>query len=171
MAASDRQLPALAALDDVAWIENFALRKKHNDHGGGLIMGSLAANNAGYDGSTQTVAIADTDPHYFAGTVLAMVKRHFPEAQQMHDFREAVASGRKGVVLVDIQPKPMQPWVDHATRIDVDAYFFDAAMNPVSRFSGHGEHHVALGEASPGVQASIDAAVAQLDQKMTALVH
>jgi subtilisin family serine protease len=60
IAASARQLVALAGLDDVAWIENFVLRKKHNEHGGGEIMGSAAANDAGFDGSTQTVAIADT---------------------------------------------------------------------------------------------------------------
>jgi subtilisin family serine protease len=58
--ASAAQISALARLDDVAWIESFALRKKHNDHGGGIIMGSVVANNAGYDGSTQKVAIADT---------------------------------------------------------------------------------------------------------------
>ena len=45
----------------MAWIENFVLRKKHNDKGGGVIMGAAAANaTLGYDGSTQTIAIADT---------------------------------------------------------------------------------------------------------------
>ena len=58
-ATADR-LEALAAISDVAWIEDFVLREKHNDQGGGVIMGAAAANASGYDGSTQTIAIADT---------------------------------------------------------------------------------------------------------------
>ena len=58
--ATAERLDALARLGDVAWVENFVLRRKHNDKGGGVIMGSAVANGSGYDGSTQTVAIADT---------------------------------------------------------------------------------------------------------------
>jgi len=58
--ASGDRLDALAALSDVAWIEDFVLRRKHNDKGGGVIMGAALANASGYDGSTQTVAVADT---------------------------------------------------------------------------------------------------------------
>jgi len=60
VSASAERLEALAGVRDVSWIEDFVLRKKHNDQGGGVIMGAFEANNAGYDGSTQTVAIADT---------------------------------------------------------------------------------------------------------------
>src|SRR6185436_14106434 len=37
-----------------------APRIKHNEFGGGVIMGSTAVNASGFDGSTQTIAIADT---------------------------------------------------------------------------------------------------------------
>ncbi|MGD8508917.1 MAG: PKD domain-containing protein, partial [Syntrophobacterales bacterium] len=60
VAADSTQLDAIARVLDVAWVENFMLREKHNEYGGGVIMGSATANSAGYDGSTQTVAIADT---------------------------------------------------------------------------------------------------------------
>jgi PKD repeat protein len=60
VSADSAQLEAIARVLDVAWVENFMLRKKHNEYGGGEIMGSATANLAGYDGSTQTVAIADT---------------------------------------------------------------------------------------------------------------
>jgi len=89
----------------------------------------------------------------------------------VHDFNQAVATGKKSVCLIDLRPKPMQPWVDHTTRMDVDAYFFDASMNPVSKLSGHGEHYVQLGSMDAGIQVSIDAAIRELDGKMTTLVH
>jgi len=60
VAADSAQLEAVAQVLDVAWVENFMLREKHNEYGGGVIMGSATANVDGYDGSTQTVAIADT---------------------------------------------------------------------------------------------------------------
>ncbi|NIQ91954.1 MAG: S8 family serine peptidase, partial [Deltaproteobacteria bacterium] len=60
VAADSAQVEAIARVLDVAWVENFMLREKHNEYGGGVIMGSATANLAGYDGSTQTVAIADT---------------------------------------------------------------------------------------------------------------
>jgi subtilisin family serine protease len=44
----------------VAWVEDFVLRKKHNDTGGGVIMGAAIAHGLDYTGSTQTVAAADT---------------------------------------------------------------------------------------------------------------
>jgi serine protease AprX len=58
--APAERLPALAGLEDVAWVENFVLRQKHNDKGGGVIMGGAIARARGFDGSTQTLAIADT---------------------------------------------------------------------------------------------------------------
>ncbi len=60
MVATAERLDALARLGDVAWVENFVLRRKHNDKGGGVIMGAATANASGYDGSTQTIGIADT---------------------------------------------------------------------------------------------------------------
>ena len=58
--ADSTELDRLADIDGVATIENFALRIKHNEFGGGTIMGSALANASGFDGSTQTIAIADT---------------------------------------------------------------------------------------------------------------
>lgn len=59
-AADSAQLAAIARIPDVAYIENFALKVKHNDSGAGIILGSNVVNANGYDGSTQTVAVADT---------------------------------------------------------------------------------------------------------------
>jgi hypothetical protein len=54
------RLNAIAHVLDVAEIEPFVLRKKNNEFGGGGIIGAAAANSHGFDGSTQTVAVADT---------------------------------------------------------------------------------------------------------------
>ncbi|MDI6854858.1 MAG: S8 family serine peptidase [Deltaproteobacteria bacterium] len=54
------QVEAIARILDVARIENFKPMKLHNEFAGGVIMGSIAANTSGYDGSTQIVAVADT---------------------------------------------------------------------------------------------------------------
>ncbi|MFZ6031240.1 MAG: S8 family serine peptidase [Chloroflexota bacterium] len=57
-------LESLASVADVAWVENFTIYELHrvraNDSGGGTIIGAAAANNRGYDGSTQIVAVTDT---------------------------------------------------------------------------------------------------------------
>ena len=58
--ADATQIDRLAAIDGIATIENFAPRIKHNEFGGGVILGSALANASGFDGSTQTIAIADT---------------------------------------------------------------------------------------------------------------
>jgi hypothetical protein len=58
--AAPGRLNAIAHVIDVAEIEPFVLRKKNNEFGGGTIIGSGAANSQGFDGSTQTVAVADT---------------------------------------------------------------------------------------------------------------
>ena len=60
VAANSSQLDALAHIADVAWIQNFEFRETHNEYGAGVIMGANTANALGYDGSTQTVAVADT---------------------------------------------------------------------------------------------------------------
>ena len=58
--ATPAQLTAVAHVVDVAEIETFVLRKKNNEYGAGRIIGSTTANINGFDGSTQTVAVADT---------------------------------------------------------------------------------------------------------------
>ena len=58
--ATPAQIDAAARVLDVAWVENFLLPEKHNQTGAGVIMGSNTANANNYDGSTQTVAVADT---------------------------------------------------------------------------------------------------------------
>ncbi len=50
----------LAGMTDVAWVENLLLRERHNEYGAGVIIGANVANQSGYDGSTQIVAVADT---------------------------------------------------------------------------------------------------------------
>ena len=58
--AAPGRLNAIAHVLDVAEIEPFVLRKKNNEFGGSGIIGAGAANSHGFDGSTQTVAVADT---------------------------------------------------------------------------------------------------------------
>lgn len=120
---------------------------------------------------TNNVVIADTDPRYFGGKVLSMLKSHFPSSAVVKDFNEAVASGKKAVIVVDLRVKAMEPYGDRTTKYDIDLYFFDVRMNPVSKLSGHGEYHVPFASATGGAQISIDAAVAQLDAKIGALVR
>lgn len=54
------QVQMISTISEVAWIENYLLYEKHNEYGAGVIVGANIANNTGYDGSTQTVAVADT---------------------------------------------------------------------------------------------------------------
>src|SRR5688572_7102546 len=58
--ASAAQLDAIAHVLDVASVENVLLRRKNNEYGAGNLMGAGGANSLGFDGSTQTVAVADT---------------------------------------------------------------------------------------------------------------
>lgn len=60
VAADAARLDVIAQVLDVAWVENVAMREKHNETGAGVIMGANTANANGYDGSTQTAAVADT---------------------------------------------------------------------------------------------------------------
>lgn len=120
---------------------------------------------------TNTAAIADADPNYFSAHMLAMLKRHFPTLQYVHDFPEAVATGKKGVILIDMRMKWMEPYGDRTNRIHVDAYFFDRGMNPVSKLSGEAEYKVPFASMEGGVQRITDAAIQQIDAKITALVR
>jgi hypothetical protein len=58
--ATAEQVVAIAQVLDVAWIEPYVLPEKHNEYGAGVILGTNVANGNGYDGSTQTAAVADT---------------------------------------------------------------------------------------------------------------
>lgn len=58
--AERAQVEAIANLLEVAWIERFQIRERENEYGGGVVMGANVANTAGYDGSGQIVAVADT---------------------------------------------------------------------------------------------------------------
>ncbi|MFN2134365.1 MAG: S8 family serine peptidase, partial [Candidatus Promineifilaceae bacterium] len=60
VAAEAGQVAEIAQVLDVAWMEPYVLPQKHNDSGAGIILGTNVANAAGYDGSTVTVAVADT---------------------------------------------------------------------------------------------------------------
>lgn len=60
VAVDASQVDAIAQVLDVAWVENLQLKQKHNEYGAGAIMGANTANANGYDGSSQTVAVADT---------------------------------------------------------------------------------------------------------------
>ena len=60
VAANEAQLNTIAFITDVAWVENFLMYEKHNEYGAGAIINANTANANGYNGSTQTVAVADT---------------------------------------------------------------------------------------------------------------
>ena len=60
MMADSAQLDRLGVVEGVATIENFTPYIKHNEYGGGVIMGSATVNASGYDGSTQTIGVSDT---------------------------------------------------------------------------------------------------------------
>lgn len=60
VAADKKQLVGIASVLDVAWVDTFNLIEKHNEYGGGQLMGANTANTNGYDGSSQIVAVADT---------------------------------------------------------------------------------------------------------------
>ena len=59
VATADR-LDALARLGDVAWVENFVLRQEAQRQGRRRDHGRCYRHASGYDGSTQTIGIADT---------------------------------------------------------------------------------------------------------------
>ena len=92
------QVQAIAQVADVAWIENWLLREKHNEWGGGQIIGGLAANNAGYDGSTQIAAVADTG---FGGGAANNVHPDIPQARVVAIQNLAGASSRGCYTVID----------------------------------------------------------------------
>jgi hypothetical protein len=120
---------------------------------------------------TNTVAVADNDPIYFAGRTLQLLKNRFPTATKIHDFNEAVSTGKKSVILVDMKYMPMEPYGDRTTRVAIDFYFFNASMTPVSKLSGQGSYRAAVGTFEMGVQRSIDQALAEIEAKMAQYVR
>ncbi len=58
--ADSAGLASIARIAEVASVEDFQLRQKHSEYAGGVIMGADAAHAAGFDGSSQTIAVADT---------------------------------------------------------------------------------------------------------------
>jgi subtilisin family serine protease len=60
VAADATQAGRIAGLEDVALLDKFRIPEKHNDHAAGTLMRANQANARGYDGSSQTVAVADT---------------------------------------------------------------------------------------------------------------
>jgi len=120
---------------------------------------------------TNTVVIADVDPTYFSAQMLGVLRKHYPNIQRVHDFREAVQRGMKGVILVDLKMKWMEPYGDRTNRMHVDFYFFDTGMNPVSRLSGEDEYKVPFAAMEGHVQKITDEALQQIDAKMSTLIH
>ena len=59
LSADASDLDAIARIQDVESVENFVLRRKHGDFAG-VIVGGGVVNANGFDGSTQTIAVADT---------------------------------------------------------------------------------------------------------------
>jgi hypothetical protein len=121
-----------------------------------------------YGPLTNTTAVADIDPKFIAANVLTMLKSHYPDIELLQDFNQAIASGKKGVCLVDIQPVLGQR-SGQTTTIDIVAYFFDERMQPVSRIAGRGTAVLPYPAWDIGVQPATRAAVEQLDGKLTAL--
>ncbi len=121
-----------------------------------------------YGALTNTTAVADLDPKFVAAHVITMLKAHYPDIELLQDFNQAIATGKKGVWLVDIQPVLGQR-SGQTTTVDIAAYFFDERMQPVSRLSGRGTAVLPYPAWDIGVQPATLAAVQQLDGKLTAL--
>ena len=135
--------------------------KDANEYWGKVVPASL----------TNTVVMADTNPLYFSGKVLELLKRHFPSATPVHDFNEAVQKGMRSVILVDLRMKYAQPYGDRTSVMDIDLYFFNSAMRPVSKLNGHAQHTLVYGSMSAGMQQMTNEAIAQLNQKIAATVR
>lgn len=60
LAATPEQATRIAGIEDVAVVDRFRIPQAHNERAAGAVMRSGAANERGYDGSTQTVGVADT---------------------------------------------------------------------------------------------------------------
>ena len=120
---------------------------------------------------TNTVVIADNNPIYFSGKILQLLQRRVPGAAPVNDFNQAAQSGKRSVILVDLRMKYMEPYGDRNQKMDIDLYFFDASMNPVSKLNGHAEYYVPMASMDTGMQKMTNAAIAELDGKISATVR
>lgn len=134
--------------------------KDATEYWGKIVPGSL----------TNTVNLADNNPLYFSGRVLAMLKKRFPDAAPVHDFNEAQQQGKRTVILVDLR-MVYAARSGQTSKMDIDLYFFDAARQPVSRMNGHAEYTIPYPAMHGGMQIMVDKATAELDAKMNALVR
>ena len=135
--------------------------KDANEYWGKVVPASL----------TNTVVMADTNPLYFSGKVLELLKRNFPSATPVHDFNEAVQKGMRSAILVDLRMKYAQPYGDRTSVMDIDLYFFNSAMKPVSKLSGRAQFTLGYPAMHAGMQQMTNEAIAQLDQKIAATVR
>jgi hypothetical protein len=119
---------------------------------------------------TNTVAMADSNPLYFSGKILEMLKRHFPSATPVHDFSEAVQKHMRSVILVDLRMEYASR-SGQTSKMDVDLYFFDSSMNPVSRLNGHAEFTIPFPATHGGMQQMTNQSLGQLDQKISQYVR
>lgn len=83
VAADSAQLDGVAQVADVAFVQNYVLFEKHNEYGGGSIIGANAANaihanGLAYDGSTQIAAVSDTG---LGGGTAATAHRDIPSSR------------------------------------------------------------------------------------------
>jgi hypothetical protein len=129
--------------------------KDSNEYWGKIVPASL----------TNTVGLADSNPLYFSGRILELLKRHFPSATPVHDFNEATQKGMKSVILVDLR---MQYGMrsGQTSKMDIDLYFFDQAMNPVSHLTSHSEFTIPYPAMTAGMQQMTNEDIAQLDRKI-----
>lgn len=123
-----------------------------------------------YGALTNTTAVADADPRFVASRVAVLIKAHYPTIEQVNDFNQAVATGKKTVCLIDFQVRPGSRSFQ-TTTVDVTAFFFDSGMQPVTQLSGHGEGVIPFPAWDAQLQPSTDAALQQLDQKLSAFAH
>jgi subtilisin family serine protease len=103
--ADSARLAAIARVLDVATIENFHVPVKHNEYGGGVILGASTAHAAGYAGNGQIIAVADTGlgdgtptgahPHLAAGRIAAI--RNWPGTGGGLCFETIVDDGARDV--------------------------------------------------------------------------
>ncbi len=134
--------------------------KNANDYWGKIVPASL----------TNTVVLADNNPLYFSGKILELLKRRFPTAAPVNDFKEAVQQGKRAVILVDLRME-YGARSGQTSKMDIELYFFDSANNPVSKMNGHAEFTIPFPAATTGMQQMINQAIATLDGKMNGLVR
>jgi hypothetical protein len=134
--------------------------KDANEYWGKIVPASL----------TNTVGMADNNPLYFSGRILELLKRHFPTASPVNDFNEAVQQRKRAVILVDLR-MAYGMRSGQTSRMDIDLYFFDSAMNPVSRMNGHAEFTIPYPATHTGMQQMTNQAIGQLDGKIGSLVR